>query len=100
MDRSGHLQTDERNETVTCLLVQSTASSTLTDGPLQTDERNHLFATSIDREPDCLNFLLLPRFAMLAFFSALEPLRVANRLAGRTLFRWRVFSLDGEAVTA
>ena len=26
MDRSGHLQTDERNETVTCLLVQSTAS--------------------------------------------------------------------------
>ena len=59
-----------------------------------------MFASSIDREPDCLNFLLLPRFAMLAFFSALEPLRVANRLAGRTLFRWRVFSLDGEAVTA
>ena len=59
-----------------------------------------MFASSSNGRSDCLNFLLLPRFAMLAFFSALEPLRVANRLAGCTLFRWRVFSHDGEPVAA
>ncbi|WP_340638237.1 hypothetical protein [Salinicola tamaricis] len=33
--------------------------------------------------PITLGFVLIPRFSMLAFFSAVEPLRIANRLAGR-----------------
>lgn len=37
---------------------------------------------------------------MMAFFSAVEPLRVANRISGKTLFEWTLFSLDGEPVTA
>jgi AraC family carnitine catabolism transcriptional activator len=45
-----------------------------------------------------VGFLLIPRFSMLALFAAIEPLRVANRIAGRELFRWPVFSLDGEPV--
>lgn len=44
-------------------------------------------------------FLLVPRFSMIALFSALEPLRVANRFAGE-VFSWRFVSMDGEAVTA
>jgi AraC family carnitine catabolism transcriptional activator len=44
-------------------------------------------------------FLLVPRFSMIALYSALEPLRVANRFGGE-LFRWRFCSLDGEAITA
>src|SRR4029079_3651130 len=44
-------------------------------------------------------FLLIPRFSMIALFSALEPLRVANRFAGE-VFAWRFVSMDGEAVTA
>ena len=40
-------------------------------------------------------FLLLPDFSMLAFSSAIEPLRVANRLAGRAVYRWRIATLDG-----
>lgn len=44
-------------------------------------------------------FLLIPRFSMIALFSALEPLRVANRFAGE-VFSWRFVSMDGEAVTA
>ncbi len=37
---------------------------------------------------------------MIGFFSAVEPLRVANRLCGRQLFSWHIFSLDGEPVPA
>jgi transcriptional regulator GlxA family with amidase domain len=44
-------------------------------------------------------FLLIPRFSMIALFSALEPLRVANRFAGE-VFSWRFVSMDGEAVAA
>jgi AraC family carnitine catabolism transcriptional activator len=44
-------------------------------------------------------FLLLPNFSMIALYSALEPLRVANRFAG-DLFAWRFASVDGNAVTA
>ena len=44
-------------------------------------------------------FLLIPRFSMIALFSALEPLRVANRFA-EEVFSWRFVSMDGKAVAA
>jgi transcriptional regulator GlxA family with amidase domain len=44
--------------------------------------------------------LLVPGFPMMAFASAIEPLRAANRLAGRTLFEWRFASIDGKSVRA
>src|SRR5690349_11084952 len=44
-------------------------------------------------------FLLIPRFSMIALFSALEPLRVANRFAGE-VFSWRFVSMDGGSVAA
>jgi AraC family transcriptional regulator, carnitine catabolism transcriptional activator len=49
--------------------------------------------------PRDIVFLLIPRFSMIALFSALEPLRVANRFGGE-LFKWRFVSLDGAAVAA
>ena len=49
--------------------------------------------------PRDIAFLLIPRFSMIALFSALEPLRVANRFAGE-VFAWRFVSIDGEAVAA
>jgi AraC family transcriptional regulator, glycine betaine-responsive activator len=52
------------------------------------------------REPVELAFLIVPQFSMLGFAAALEPLRSANRLSGRTLYRWRLVSLDGQAVPA
>ena len=45
-------------------------------------------------------FLLLNGLSALAFFSAIEPLRVANRLSGRNLFSWQIASVDGAPVTA
>ena len=50
--------------------------------------------------PQTVAFLIVPQFSMLAFVSAVEPLRVANRLAGRELYRWVVVSRDGKSVTA
>jgi AraC family carnitine catabolism transcriptional activator len=37
---------------------------------------------------------------MMAFASAIEPLRTANRLSGQNLFDWQLFSRDGEPVRA
>ena len=43
-------------------------------------------------------FLLLPQFSMLAFSSAVEPLRAANRLSGRALYDWRILTADGRPI--
>ncbi|WP_311955757.1 GlxA family transcriptional regulator [Halomonas garicola] len=53
-----------------------------------------------DTAPERIGFLLLPRFAMVAFFSAVEPLRIANRISGQTLFDWDIISQDGGPVAA
>ena len=45
-------------------------------------------------------FLLIPDFALLAYASAVEPLRAANRLSGRDFYRWSHVSIDGEPATA
>lgn len=50
--------------------------------------------------PQTLGFLLLPQFSMMAFVSAIEPLRVANRLSGRDLYRWEIVSRDGQSIAA
>lgn len=38
---------------------------------------------------ESVGFLLIPGFSLLAYASTVEPLRAANRLAGRELYRWR-----------
>jgi transcriptional regulator GlxA family with amidase domain len=35
-----------------------------------------------------VGFLLIPGFALMSYASAVEPLRAANQLAGRELYRW------------
>jgi AraC family carnitine catabolism transcriptional activator len=49
---------------------------------------------------ETVGFLLIPQFSMISFVSALEPLRVANRLAQQPLYRWRIVSHDGGPVMA
>jgi transcriptional regulator GlxA family with amidase domain len=53
-----------------------------------------------DRTPEMIGFLLIPGFALLAYASAIEPLRAANLLSGRPLYRWRHLSPDGRPVSA
>lgn len=50
--------------------------------------------------PLTVGFLLVPTFSMMAFVSAVEPLRVANRLGERTLFAWEIVTPDGRPAQA
>ncbi len=45
-------------------------------------------------------FYLVPDFTMIAFATALDPLRSANRMLGYEAYRWRLASLDGRPVRA
>ncbi|WP_245516310.1 hypothetical protein [Ancylobacter aquaticus] len=53
-----------------------------------------------DHEPLRFGFLLAPRFSMMSLSSAIEPIRVANRLLGRKAFDWCTCSTDGQPVMA
>ena len=47
-----------------------------------------------------LVFFLVPDFTMVAFATALDPLRIANRMLGYEGYRWRLASIDGRPVRA
>jgi len=50
--------------------------------------------------PQIVGFLLLPGFSLMSYAAAVEPLRAANLLAGKTLYRWLNVALDGPDATA
>ncbi len=50
--------------------------------------------------PTRYGFLLTPMYSMIAISSAIEPLRMANRLSEKQLYDWPVITLDGEPVAA
>lgn len=50
--------------------------------------------------PRRFGFVLLPNFSLIAFSSALEPLRMANWVSGEELYETVLISHDGEAVSS
>lgn len=46
--------------------------------------------------PSHFMFFLLRDFSHLAFSCALEPLRIANRVSGKQLYRWSLAGEDGQ----
>ncbi|SDS84823.1 GlxA family transcriptional regulator [Pseudomonas oryzae] len=52
------------------------------------------------RPLESIAFLLVEHFSLVALAAALEPLRLANQLSGRGLFRWHTLTLDGRPVRA
>jgi len=40
-------------------------------------------------------FVMIDNFSMLSFATAIEPLRIANRMIGRKVYSWRLLTLDG-----
>ena len=44
--------------------------------------------------PQSFGFLVLPKFAMMAFTAAVEPLRAANLYARRPLYEWQIIGQD------
>ena len=47
-----------------------------------------------------IGFLLIPGFSLLSYASAVEPLRAANRLSGRSLYQWVHVSAQGRPAAA
>ena len=45
--------------------------------------------------PEHFGFLQVPNYSMIAFTSAVEVLRMANRQSGRELYRWSIYTIDG-----
>jgi AraC family transcriptional regulator, glycine betaine-responsive activator len=50
--------------------------------------------------PQSIALILVPEFTMMPVTSAIEPLRLANRLADKQLYKWTLHSLDGQPVAA
>ena len=50
--------------------------------------------------PKRFGFLLLNDFTLISLSSAIEPLRMANRICGKDHYHWTTISATGEAVTA
>jgi transcriptional regulator GlxA family with amidase domain len=61
---------------------------------------NTRMATKIETEdkPKRYVFVLMEDFTLLSFASALESLRIANRMAGREAYQWRIIGEGGEEV--
>jgi transcriptional regulator GlxA family with amidase domain len=53
---------------------------------------------SSEERPREFVFLLCPQFSMIAFAAAIEPLRLANRVSRRPLYRWTLVSETGRPV--
>ena len=45
--------------------------------------------------PTRFGFLLCPDYTLIALSSAMEPLRMANRISGQNLYEYSLFSFDG-----
>jgi len=50
--------------------------------------------------PQSIALVLVPEFTMMPVTSAIEPLRLANRMAEKQLYKWTLHSLDGQPVSA
>lgn len=55
--------------------------------------------TSKSEAPRRFVFLLLDKFTMLAFASAIEPLRIANRVVGERVYTWALAGEGGDIAT-
>lgn len=52
-----------------------------------------------DPRPRRFVFVLLPDFTLLSFSAALEALRIANRMADRTLYSWMLTGAEGDSIS-
>ncbi|MZR31479.1 GlxA family transcriptional regulator [Sneathiella litorea] len=64
----------------------------------ETRSLRHL--TLLNEEVWQVGFILVSDFSFVGFSSAIEPLRMVNRISRRTIYSWKCYSLEGNAVTA
>ncbi len=59
-----------------------------------------MFGDKPKQLPQNVALILVPEFTMMPVTAAIEPLRTANRVSSKTLYKWTLHSLDGQPVTA
>ncbi|MBD3678094.1 MAG: GlxA family transcriptional regulator [Rhodobacteraceae bacterium] len=59
----------------------------------------HVDVDASGKKPKRFVFVLLPRFTLLSFAGAIDSLRIANRVAGRPLYDWRIIGENGDEVS-
>jgi transcriptional regulator GlxA family with amidase domain len=64
------------------------------------DQRSPSHDGSWSQGPERFAFVLIPNFSMIAFASAIEPLRLANRQSGREIYSWQIVSRNRQPVRA
>ena len=64
-----------------------------------TEQRQVVKTASAAAKPRQFVFVLMNNFTLLSFAAALESLRIANRMADRTLYVWKLVSEDGKPVS-
>jgi len=57
-----------------------------------------MFGQPARQLPQKIGLILIPRFSLISFTSMVEAMRLANRMSGRELYRWRFLSVDGRPV--
>jgi hypothetical protein len=75
-----------------------TSKTLITHLKMERDSDNALEMIAAASEPLRVGFYLVPDFPMMTFAAALDPLRQANRIAGRVLYKWIFLSIDGAPV--
>lgn len=68
-------------------------------GPAMNVQPQIVEGIAVPAKPRRFVFVLLRDFTMLSFACAVEPLRIANRMAGRTLYAWTLAGEGGDSVT-
>jgi transcriptional regulator GlxA family with amidase domain len=63
-------------------------------------KNDHKLSRSDMVRPHRVGILLIPGFALMSYASAIEPLRAANVLSGKTLYRWRHVAIRGNEIAA
>ena len=59
-----------------------------------------MFGDKPKQLPQHVALILMPEFTMMPVTSAIEPLRIANRLSEKTFYKWSMHSVDGKPVAA
>ena len=62
-------------------------------------QRQNVKVVPVTIKPRKFVFVLLPNFTLLSFASALECLRISNRMSNQLLYDWEILGENGEAIT-
>ena len=59
-----------------------------------------MFGDKPKQLPQHFALIMVPEFTMMPVTSAIEPMRIANRLSEKALYKWTMHSVDGKPVAA